>query len=727
MEFLNPGFLAGAALALIPILLHLILREKPRRELFPALRLLRYRHQIVIRRLRVRHLLLLALRVLLLLLLAFALARPRVRSSLGAFDERAPAAAAFIIDTSMSMEYREQDATAFERALQAARELLADFPESSEILVLDGSQPSSALFWSPADALRRLEQVRLRSRASDLSTLVLEAIQQLSESSLERKEIYLFTDLMQGCLDLSAAEKIQKALAQFPMGVTACIYDVGTDEPRNVSIDRAGPLQETIPAYSNLTVHAELSAMGQDLKGRLELYLDGQLRGQQPVEVRRGEALRLEFPLRGLGPGSYEGEIRLYGPKAGLQFDDHWYFAVDVRSPTRVGVVSFSREEALALLEALAPKELVRLGRARHQWRWFSPAEFRDVRVEDFDVIYLLDVPTLSSDQWRLLQEFVGSGGGLGVFLGPRCEPAGYASEDAQALLPARLQQRVAPPDTTRMELVTAQHPAFRALHAWDPDALGRVVVYEYWRLQVDPQTARTLIKYRTGEPAVLEKIVPEASEPGRRAPGPVVLFSTPVHVAPALKRWNDLPQSAATFVIMMDSLTLYLSGLASLRWNWVAGEDLAVNLGRDAAPGPFQLVGPQRSVLQQGSLEPGQRIVVVASQVAEQPGYYKILWGPEEKRRQASLAVNVSRSESRLDRLSQGAVTALFPEGTAMIARTSEELRTATGKTRVGQELYPYLIPLLLIVFLAEHYLANRFYERPKESPAGRRSLTVA
>lgn len=74
--FVNPSLLMLAALAIVPIILHFLLRNKPKKLLFPALRLLQLRKKNNVRRLRLKHVWLLLLRIAVILLIVFALARP---------------------------------------------------------------------------------------------------------------------------------------------------------------------------------------------------------------------------------------------------------------------------------------------------------------------------------------------------------------------------------------------------------------------------------------------------------------------------------------------------------------------------------------------------------------------------------------------------------------------------------------------------------------------------
>ncbi|HEY3965919.1 MAG TPA: BatA domain-containing protein [Planctomycetaceae bacterium] len=81
MILTHPFLLLGLALMAVPLVLHLLMRAKPKKLLFPALRLIQNRKRTNTRRMRLRHLGLLLLRMLVIALLALALARPAVPSA----------------------------------------------------------------------------------------------------------------------------------------------------------------------------------------------------------------------------------------------------------------------------------------------------------------------------------------------------------------------------------------------------------------------------------------------------------------------------------------------------------------------------------------------------------------------------------------------------------------------------------------------------------------------
>lgn len=76
MSLLNPALLAGLGLAAIPVLLHLLMRAKPRRLVFPALRLIQQSKRQNVRRMQLRHLWLLLLRIAVIALIVIAVCRP---------------------------------------------------------------------------------------------------------------------------------------------------------------------------------------------------------------------------------------------------------------------------------------------------------------------------------------------------------------------------------------------------------------------------------------------------------------------------------------------------------------------------------------------------------------------------------------------------------------------------------------------------------------------------
>ncbi|HMB79626.1 MAG TPA: BatA domain-containing protein, partial [Vicinamibacterales bacterium] len=121
LSFLSPLFLAGAAAAAVPLVLHLLKREPEARVKFAAVKLIKQAPVEYTDRRRLRELLLLALRVTALVLLALAFARPFLATGAAVGSTGVTMVA---LDTSYSLAAPGR----FERAKQLAKDAIAKAP-----------------------------------------------------------------------------------------------------------------------------------------------------------------------------------------------------------------------------------------------------------------------------------------------------------------------------------------------------------------------------------------------------------------------------------------------------------------------------------------------------------------------------------------------------------------------------------------------------------------------
>src|SRR5574338_1558778 len=133
MNFLAPAFLAGLAALAIPVLLHLVNRERKEVVEFPSLMFLQRIPYKSVRRQKLRHILLLALRCLAIAIVVFAFARPF-------FSRQARAAVAVggarevvvLVDRSYSMGYGDR----WDRAHAAVRRVAGGLGASDRATIV---------------------------------------------------------------------------------------------------------------------------------------------------------------------------------------------------------------------------------------------------------------------------------------------------------------------------------------------------------------------------------------------------------------------------------------------------------------------------------------------------------------------------------------------------------------------------------------------------------------
>src|SRR5262245_35491337 len=121
MSFVQIGFLGALAALAVPIIVHLVFRQRPKRVELGTLRFLRVVLEHNARRRRVMRWLLLALRLACVALLAVLFARPYLLAFQSSQQKRTVVA---LIDRSASMELKHDGVRAVEQATAAVKERL---------------------------------------------------------------------------------------------------------------------------------------------------------------------------------------------------------------------------------------------------------------------------------------------------------------------------------------------------------------------------------------------------------------------------------------------------------------------------------------------------------------------------------------------------------------------------------------------------------------------------
>src|SRR5579872_1020415 len=151
---MNAILIAGAALVGLPILLHLIMKQEPKRLTFPAFRFLTQKLRTNQRKLRLRHFILLLLRMLLIALFCLTLYQPTVLSERLNLSGEQPIAAVIVIDTSPSMGYVINEKSRLDEARKRALELLDELPSKSMVAIVDTAELNGR--WSDIPEARKL-------------------------------------------------------------------------------------------------------------------------------------------------------------------------------------------------------------------------------------------------------------------------------------------------------------------------------------------------------------------------------------------------------------------------------------------------------------------------------------------------------------------------------------------------------------------------------------------
>ena len=237
--------IAGAALVGLPILLHLIMKQEPKRLTFPAFRFLTQKLKTNQRKLRLRHFILLALRMLLIALFCLALYQPTLLSERLNLSGEQPVATVIVIDTSPSMGYTANEKTRFEEAQPPRARTARHAARQVARRRRRDRRPRRRGGWTTPRRARRSSSSTSRSGGSQPVTSAVAVAYQLLgkiETDVEEadrlpKLVAVFTDRTAASWDAARAEEIKKLQESLPDPKPAhIVFDVGADHPDNVAI-----------------------------------------------------------------------------------------------------------------------------------------------------------------------------------------------------------------------------------------------------------------------------------------------------------------------------------------------------------------------------------------------------------------------------------------------------------------------------------------------------------
>lgn len=727
--FLHPALAWGASLALVPLLIHILNRQRHRPEVWAAMRFVLAAYRRTRRRAQFENLFLLLLRMAAVAFLALAIARPFLSSAspLASLTERRRDLV-LVLDDSASTGYRESVQSVHEAILDRARQILAKLDGTRgdrARLIVAGARPRLISTRDPGEAATLLEALGPPTdEALDLAA-ALSAVADLAEdessgTDARALEVRLLTDLQKVSFlpaprpqsGPDAAEPLGEALDRLEgLGLSLWVEDLGPAErvPPNLAVEDVTPAAEILGAGAPAEIAVRVRNHGAEGRAfvRVALEIDGVRSPSQSVDVPGREAVDLSFPVGFAEPGLHVVVASLEGDR--LTVDDARATIVDVPPPVRVLLVDgdprpdVEDDEVGYLRSILEPLDD---GSFRGQGGFvpFSTtvisasafaAEEQD--LAEFDVIVLANTPALPKSTLDRLVSRTAAGAALVVTLGDSLADPGSIeavnarlwSADGSGLLPGRLLRKVEVAsrrtDYFRPASFREDHPALRFFsdERWKP-YLTEIPIYAFVACTVDPGS-RVLASLDDPEQSPL--LVERDFDRGR-----VFLWTTSVD-----REWNRIPESPSTFVPLFHELLRHAGrGSAPVRDLDVGGTPV-VEVG--AFPRKASLVGPDgsRSALDGEPLQVSATLFRLPPLAPlDRAGVWRVEW--EEG--WTAFAARLDARESDLERMTPSELEGRHP---AFATSLSLDERAEGDEPAARGELWRGLAALALAALIGE------------------------
>ena len=691
MSFLAPALLAGLVAIAIPVVLHLVQRERKQVVAFPSLMFLRKIPYRSVRRRVIRHWPLLLLRALVIALLAVAFARPFVPGADLAAGASGNRSVVILLDRSASMAYGDH----FERAREAARHIVQGLGAGDHAsLVLFATEAEIAV--RPTSEAGPLLAAIDRATPGPLATRYGPALQAaaavLESSPMPRRELVLITDFQQAGWDEGQRVRLAPGITLTPVSVAespvenAAVVELAYDRQ---PADEAG--------VETVTVTARVANRGASrVEGRgIALEADGRRLDTREVSVEPGATASVAFAPLTLPADSLVRLVARLSPDR-LALDDAFHAVLGSSESVPVLVVEGSSvpDSTPYLARALSVS-----ARPRFDARILPAASVTPADIERASVIVLNDVAPPAGESGRALHAAVNRGAGLLLVLG---EHAAWP-EGAPDLLPGILGATADRLDNRggTLGFVDLTHPVFEVFRTPRSGDLTAARVFRYRQLAV---SGGVLARYDDGGVAVAERRV------GR---GRVVAWSSTLDA-----HWNDLVLKPV-FVPFLHQAVRYLAWHVERRAWQTAGEATGAEVMVPRAAGPDGRAAPRQQD-QRVALSPsGARVPVPGGEgrqafLPNEQGFYEFRSAADPSAPPAVVAVNVDPGESNLEALDPAELSNAVTAGTRAAATGAAAPLMPEDRER-RQAIWWYVLAVGVLALAGEGLLASHL-SRPAE-----------
>ena len=331
LNFVQGAFLFAGLTAAIPVIIHLLLKQRARRVDIGSVRFLQkvLKEHNAMR--RIREWMLLAARIITALLLAFLFARPFFdRTSLEAGQREV----VYLLDRSASMQFEADGTTTLERAYDALRDEIEQIHEETIVRIAAfDSEGVEEIDWQ-----QNYDPPEPSFAATDYGKAIGWARDALQQSTRAEREIILFTDLQESGLG-------RTPLGEFPRTIKFQMRDFGKSISKNQSIARAEAtaveIRPKLPPKVEVDVLNGSPVPIEAAQVTLQLKPEGDgkpIKQTKELAIAGGEISTVEFEIPDATEGVYVGRVSI-AAKDELAFDNTRHVAFEARRPDRILVV----------------------------------------------------------------------------------------------------------------------------------------------------------------------------------------------------------------------------------------------------------------------------------------------------------------------------------------------------------------------------------------------------
>ncbi|MDR1989454.1 MAG: BatA domain-containing protein [Acidobacteriaceae bacterium] len=677
MAFLTPLLLLGLGAIAVPVIVHLVQRERKQVIHFPSLMFVQKIPYQSVRRRRIRHWFLLLTRALAIALIVAAFARPFLRqNAIAAVATSAGAREVVILlDQSASMGYGDY----WQRAKDEAAKAIGNIGTNDRATLVLFSRNAEENIRATSDRGRltaALNAAKVTASATRFGPALKLAESILARSTLPRREAILISDFQK--TGWAGSEDVR-----FAEGMTLTPISVAAPNAANVAVPSVSFSRASFSNQERITVTAGIANKSSAPATGVSVTLDisGHIIETKRVDIAPNAAASVVFAPFTLSEPSVHGIVRTGND--GLAADNSFDFIITPSQSVSVLIINSGADNAPSFYLAKA----LSIGNTpTFHVETLPAARVTPESIAKQSVVILNDTPLPPALAGGALKSYVERGGGLLVVLG---EHSTLSAGDA-SILPGMVGAIVNRMDGrgATIGFRDYSHPVFEVFKAPRSGDFSAARVLRYRAIAQPSADSRIIARFDDGAIAAVER---------RAGAGRVVMLTTTLDDS-----WTDLPLKPV-YLPLVHQLARYL-GQYEQTSAWYTVGQIADLTTLFKSRTDRTVVTPSNERL---------RMPADTSSSLEltEHGVYEIRTAANASGRPDRIAVNLDPAESDLTSLDPAelvaAVTGHATQATATAAGASTEL--TPEETEKTQSLWWYLLILGLLLLVAENIVANR------------------